>query len=48
LHYAAGIVFIALISLFALPYLALLAVVFLSGVTVIGSQTGLKIGGDED
>ena len=42
LHYAAGIVFIALISLFALPYLALLAVVFLSGVTVIGSQTGLN------
>ena len=42
LHYAAGIVFIALISLFALPYLALLAVVFLSGLTVIGSQTGLN------
>jgi MFS transporter, AAHS family, 4-hydroxybenzoate transporter len=42
LHYAAGIVFIALISLFALPYLALLAVVFLAGVTVIGSQTGLN------
>ena len=42
LHYAAGIVFIALISLFALPYMALLAVVFLAGVTVIGSQTGLN------
>jgi MFS transporter, AAHS family, 4-hydroxybenzoate transporter len=42
LHYAAGIVFIALISLFALPYLALLAVVFLAGLTVIGSQTGLN------
>jgi MFS transporter, AAHS family, 4-hydroxybenzoate transporter len=42
LHYAAGIVFIALISLFALPYVALLAVVFLAGVTVIGSQTGLN------
>jgi AAHS family 4-hydroxybenzoate transporter-like MFS transporter len=41
-HYAAGIVFIALISLFALPYLALLAVVFLAGLTVIGSQTGLN------
>jgi MFS transporter, AAHS family, 4-hydroxybenzoate transporter len=41
-HYAAGIVFIALISLFALPYLALLAVVLLSGLTVIGSQTGLN------
>ncbi len=42
LHYAAGIVFIALISLFVLPYVALLAVVFLSGLTVIGSQTGLN------
>jgi len=42
LHYAAGIVFIGLISLFVLPYLALLAVVLLSGVTVIGSQTGLN------
>jgi MFS transporter, AAHS family, 4-hydroxybenzoate transporter len=41
-HYAAGIVFIALISLFAMPYLALLAVVFLAGMTVIGSQTGLN------
>jgi AAHS family 4-hydroxybenzoate transporter-like MFS transporter len=42
LHYAAGIVFIALISLVVLPYLALLAVVLLSGLTVIGSQTGLN------
>ena len=42
LHYAAGIIFIALISLFALPYLPLLAVVFLAGVTVLGSQTGLN------
>jgi MFS transporter, AAHS family, 4-hydroxybenzoate transporter len=41
-HYAVGIVFIALISLVALPYLALLAVVFLAGLTVIGSQTGLN------
>jgi AAHS family 4-hydroxybenzoate transporter-like MFS transporter len=41
-HYAAGIVFIALISLFALPYAALLAAVSLAGVTVIGSQTGLN------
>jgi MFS transporter, AAHS family, 4-hydroxybenzoate transporter len=41
-HYAAGIVFIALISLAAMSYLALLAVVFLAGVTVIGSQTGLN------
>jgi hypothetical protein len=37
-----GILFIALISLFALPYLALLAVVFLVGLTVIGCRTGLK------
>jgi MFS transporter, AAHS family, 4-hydroxybenzoate transporter len=41
-HYAAGIVFIALISLFELPYAALLAVVLLAGLTVIGSQTGLN------
>jgi AAHS family 4-hydroxybenzoate transporter-like MFS transporter len=41
-HYAVGIVFIGLIALFVLPYLALLAVVFLSGVTIIGSQTGLN------
>lgn len=39
LHFAAGVIFIALIALVALPYLALLAVVFLSGATVIGSQT---------
>lgn len=42
LHYAAGIVFIGLIALVALPYLALLVAVFLSGLTVIGSQTGLN------
>ena len=41
-HYAAGILFIALIAVAALPYLALLAAVFLSGLTVIGSQTGLN------
>ena len=41
-HYAVGIVFIALISLVAMPYLALLAVVLLAGLTVIGSQTGLN------
>ncbi|HZU89420.1 MAG TPA: MFS transporter, partial [Stellaceae bacterium] len=40
LHFAASIVFILLIALIALPYLALLAVVFFSGMTVIGSQTG--------
>ena len=42
LHYASGIVFIALISLLALPYLATLAVVLLAGLTVLGSQTGLN------
>ena len=41
-HYAAGIVFIALISLVAMPYFALLVVVLLAGVTVLGSQTGLN------
>jgi AAHS family 4-hydroxybenzoate transporter-like MFS transporter len=41
-HFAVGIVFISLIALVALPYVALLAVVFLSGVTVLGSQTGLN------
>ena len=39
-HYAAGIVFIALIALVAMPYLALVVVIFLSGMTIIGSQTG--------
>jgi AAHS family 4-hydroxybenzoate transporter-like MFS transporter len=42
LHYTAGILFIALISLLALPYLATLAVVLLAGLTVLGSQTGLN------
>ncbi len=41
-HYAVGIVFILLISLVAMPYLATLAVVLLAGVTVLGSQTGLN------
>jgi AAHS family 4-hydroxybenzoate transporter-like MFS transporter len=40
LHYAASIVFIALIALVAMPYALLLAVVFFSGMTVVGSQTG--------
>lgn len=40
LHYAASIVFVALIAVFAMPYPVLLLVIFLSGVTVIGSQTG--------
>jgi len=38
LHYAAGIVFIAVIALVALPYFALLAVIFFAGATIIGSQ----------
>jgi MFS transporter, AAHS family, 4-hydroxybenzoate transporter len=42
LHYAAGIVVIGAIALVAMPYLVLLGAVFLSGVTVIGSQTGLN------
>ncbi len=41
-HFAAGIVFIALIALVAMPYFALLAVVLLAGTTVLGSQTGLN------
>jgi MFS transporter, AAHS family, 4-hydroxybenzoate transporter len=40
LHYALGIVFIALIALVSLPYLLLLAILFLAGTTIIGSQTG--------
>jgi AAHS family 4-hydroxybenzoate transporter-like MFS transporter len=39
-HYAIGAVFIALISLVAMPYALLLAVIFLCGMTIIGSQTG--------
>jgi len=41
-HFATGIVFVALIALATLPYLALLAVVLLAGTTVLGSQTGLN------
>ena len=39
-HYAAGAVFTALISLLAMPYGLLVAVIFLSGLTTTGSQTG--------
>jgi MFS transporter, AAHS family, 4-hydroxybenzoate transporter len=39
-HYAAGIVFIGAIALLALPYLLLAIVIFFSGMTIIGSQTG--------
>jgi hypothetical protein len=42
LHYAVGVVFVALIALVALPYFALLTVIFLAGTTIIGSQTGLS------
>ena len=39
-HCAIGAVFIAVISLVALPYAMLLGVIFLCGMTIIGSQTG--------
>jgi MFS transporter, AAHS family, 4-hydroxybenzoate transporter len=39
-NYAAGIVFIAAIALAAMPYLLLVIVILLSGMTIIGSQTG--------
>ncbi|HUC11316.1 MAG TPA: aromatic acid/H+ symport family MFS transporter [Stellaceae bacterium] len=39
-HYAAGAIFIALISLVAMPYAVLLVVIFFSGMTIVGSQTG--------
>jgi AAHS family 4-hydroxybenzoate transporter-like MFS transporter len=39
-HYAAGIVFIAAIALFAMPYMLLVIVIFFSGMTIVGSQTG--------
>jgi len=40
IHYALGAVFIAVIALVALPYALLLAMTFLAGMTIIGSQTG--------
>jgi len=40
LHYAAGVVFIAMIALVAMPYLLLVLMIFFSGMTIIGSQTG--------
>ena len=39
-NYAIGILFIAAIALFAMPYLMLVIVIFLSGLAIIGSQTG--------
>jgi AAHS family 4-hydroxybenzoate transporter-like MFS transporter len=40
LHYAAGIVFIGAIALFAMPYLLLAVVIFFAGMMITGSQTG--------
>ena len=40
LHYAAGIVFIGTIALFAMPYALLVGAIFFAGMTIIGSQTG--------
>ncbi|HWB47904.1 MAG TPA: MFS transporter [Stellaceae bacterium] len=40
LNYAAGAIFIALIAVVMLPYAILLVTIFLSGMTIIGSQTG--------
>jgi MFS transporter, AAHS family, 4-hydroxybenzoate transporter len=42
IHYAAGAVFIAMIGLFALPNFVLCVVLFLAGMTIIGSQTGVN------
>jgi MFS transporter, AAHS family, 4-hydroxybenzoate transporter len=39
-HYAAGIVFIASIALFTMPYLILVGAIFFAGMTIVGSQTG--------
>jgi MFS transporter, AAHS family, 4-hydroxybenzoate transporter len=41
-HYALGAGFILLIALVAMPYALLLVVIFFSGLTIIGSQTGLN------
>jgi AAHS family 4-hydroxybenzoate transporter-like MFS transporter len=42
LHYAIGAVFIALIALVSMPYLALCVISMFAGMTIIGSQTGLN------
>ena len=39
-HYAAGILFIASIALFTMPYLILVGAIFFGGMTIVGSQTG--------
>ena len=41
-HYVAGAVFIAVIALFALPYAILCVIIFLAGMTMIGSQIGVN------
>lgn len=41
LNYAAGI-FIVLIALVSMPYLPLVIVIFSSGMTIVGSQTGVN------
>jgi AAHS family 4-hydroxybenzoate transporter-like MFS transporter len=41
-HFTSGIAFVALLALVSMPYVAVLAVVFLCGLTVLGSQTGLN------
>jgi AAHS family 4-hydroxybenzoate transporter-like MFS transporter len=42
LHYALGAVFIAMIAMVSMPYLAMCLVSALAGMTIIGSQTGLN------
>jgi hypothetical protein len=42
LHYAAGAAFIAVIALFAPPYAILCVIIFLAGMTIIGSQIGVN------
>jgi MFS transporter, AAHS family, 4-hydroxybenzoate transporter len=42
LHYAAGAAFIAVIALFALPYAIFCVIIFLAGMTIIGSQIGVN------
>jgi AAHS family 4-hydroxybenzoate transporter-like MFS transporter len=42
LHYAAGAVFIAVIALFALSFAILCVIIFLAGMTIIGSQAGVN------
>jgi len=39
-HYVIGTGFIALIAFASMPYVLLLAVIFLAGLTIIGSQNG--------